>query len=111
MRYSNCSEVHFVHDTGSDEDYEVGYQTDHIPLKVDINDYPYTVYHLTFASLGPSILNLLDVSSRNYLPGVHNPGGIQVRSTPFSTNLISANNHIAVPESDKLPLPVLNWQF
>ena len=110
-RYSNVSEVHFVHDFGTDDVDDVVYQADHSPMKVDVSEYPYTVYHLTFASLGHSILNSLDVSRRNYCPGVSNPTGLVVRSVPFSINLLSSPADSAIPNADRLPLPNLNWQF
>ena len=110
-RYSNVSEMHFVHDFGTDDADDIAYQVDHSPMKVDVSDYPYTIYHLTFASLGHSILNSLDVSRRNYCPGVSNPTGLVVRSVPFSINLLSSPAGSAIPDAERLPLPDLNWQF
>ena len=103
--------MHFVHDFVPADADDITYQSDHMPLKVDTVEYPFTVYHLTFASLGPSILNGLDVSCRNYCPGVSFPTGLKVRSTSFSTNLISPVEQPPVPDDEKLPLPALNWQF
>ena len=102
--------MHFVHDFGPGVP-EVGFQSDHEPIKVEPADYPYRIYHLTFASLGPSILNCLDVSCREYMPGVSYPAGIKVRSVPSDISLISPRTQSDVPADEKLPLPVLNWQF
>ena len=103
--------MHFVHDFGSTVDGDPVFQADHVSLKVDPANYPYTLYHLTFASLGSNILNSLDVSFRHFCPGVSNPTGLQVRSVPFDIDLLAPSTSSTIPDEEKLPLPALNWQF
>ena len=105
--YSNASDCHFVHDFGTDE--ELGSQYDHVHIKLDRLEYTYNTYHYSFAALGESILNSINVGARLYSPGVFNPHGLFIRTQPFSTNLYS--DCATVPQLPALPKYDWNFEF
>ena len=85
-----------------------GLQADYAPMNLDPM-YPYVTYHYSFASLGRSVLNSLDVGFRTFAPGVVNPMGIKVLTVPHTVNLLSAG---VAADADILDSPpALNWHF
>ena len=110
LRFSNVSNEYLIADVGSVLQNDAGTMGGYESITLDRALYKYNCYHFAISSLGTDLVEYLRCLQRTQSAF---DGAITVRTQPTVTNLLSADDTVAVAEySTTLPaMPKLNWDF